>query len=282
MTEELRESLSDDALLERIREGDDQALSEVIQRYQSQIYRFGMKMCRNHEDAEDVLQETLLAAARTIKGFRGASSMSTWFYSIARSFCIKKRRKSKFAPAHEASLEQDVARDVRALEDPGRTPEEHAQASQLEQALQGAIESLDPKYREILILRDVEGLTAPEVSEVTGLSIAAVKSRLHRARAQLRDTLAPVLEQDTPTPPETNEKCGTILEMFSRHLEGEISADLCADMQSHVENCPHCKQTCNTLNQVLTMCRTSPTPEVPERIQAQVRMSIQDLLGTKS
>lgn len=280
MAADTNEATTDDALLERIKAGDDAALGEVIEKYQGQVYRFGMKMCRNHEDAEDVLQETLLAAARTIKGFRGASSMSTWFYSIARSFCIKKRRKSKFAPEHEASIEQDVARDVRALEDPGRTPEEAAQASQLEQALSAAIDELDPKYREILVLRDVEGLTAPEVSEVTGLTIAAVKSRLHRARAQLRDALAPVLE-DAPPPPETTEQCGTILERFSQHLEGEISADLCADMQRHVETCPHCKQTCNTLNQVLNACRTSRTPEVPARIQAQVRMSIQDLMGSK-
>jgi RNA polymerase sigma-70 factor (ECF subfamily) len=271
-------SSDDDALLQRVRDGDDAALSILIQRYQSHVYRFGMKMCRNHEDAEDVLQETLIAAARTMKGFRGASSMSTWFYSIARSFCIKKRRKSKFAPAREESLEQDAGADVRALADPGRSPEEHLQAAQLEQALKDAISSLDDKYREILILRDVEGLTAPEVAEVTELSVAAVKSRLHRARAQLRDAMGPILEMDTPVPPQTGEQCPKILEMFSQNLEGEISTDLCAEMQVHVNGCAHCQATCSSLNRVLSVCKASPTPEVPERIQTAVRMSIQDLL----
>lgn len=269
---------SDEALLELVREGDQAALSRLIERYQSHVYRFGMKMCRNHEDAEDVLQETLLAAARTMNGFRGASSMSTWFYSIARSFCIKKRRRSKFAPAMEESLEQDAHHAVRALEDPGRTPEEQMQASQLEQALEAAIGSLDEKYREILVLRDVEGLTAPEVAEVTEISVAAVKSRLHRARAMLRDALAPILEQQDPVPPETGDQCPQILEMFSKNLENEISADLCAQMQKHVDGCPHCKATCSSLNRVLSACRASPSPQVPERIQAAVRMSIQDLL----
>lgn len=280
MAGDISASEGDLALLERIKAGDDAALSEVIHRYQGQVYRFGMKMCRNHEDAEDVLQETLLAAARTIRGFRGASSMSTWFYSIARSFCIKKRRRSKFAPEHEASIEQDVARDVRALEDPGRSPEEHVQAQQIEKALQAAIRELDPKYREILVLRDVEGLTAPEVAEITDLTVAAVKSRLHRARAQLKVSLGPAFEP-APAPKPTTDMCSTILERFSQHLEGEISADLCADMQKHVDECPHCKQTCDSLKMVLSACRASPTPEVPERIQAQVRMSIQDLMGSR-
>ncbi len=279
MVSDKREAESDQVLLQRVRDGDDAALSRLIERYQAHVYRFGMKMCRNHEDAEDVLQETLLAAARTMKGFRGASSMSTWFYSIARSFCIKKRRKSKFAPEREESLEQDAHRDVRALRDPGRSPEEHMAATQLEQALESAIGTLDEKYREILVLRDVEGLTAPEVAEVTELSVAAVKTRLHRARAALRDTLAPILEREEPVPPATGEQCPNILEMFSKNLESEISADLCAEMQRHVDSCPHCRSTCSSLNRVLSACRASPAPQVPARIQAAVRMSIQDLLA---
>lgn len=266
---------TDEALLGRVQGGDRVALEKLIQRHQGQIFRFGMKMCRNREDAEDVVQETLLAATRTIGGFRGASSVSTWLYSIARSFCIKKRRRSKFAPEHHESLEQDAAKDAHALADPGRTPEEHAEANQLEAALGEAIAGLEEKYRETLVLRDVEGLTAPQVAEITGLSVAAVKSRLHRARAALRDRLAPIL--DAETPPETSDQCPNILELFSRNLEGEISADLCAKMQHHVDNCPHCRATCGSLNRVLNMCRTSPAPAVPEHIQTAVREAVQRL-----
>jgi RNA polymerase sigma-70 factor (ECF subfamily) len=267
--------LTDEALLERVQAGDRDALGTLIERHQAQIFRFGMKMCRNREDAEDVVQDTLLAAARTIHGFRGASSVSTWLYSIARSFCIKKRRRSKFAPEHHESLESDGARDAQALADPGRTPEEHAQAAQLEAALSEAIGGLEEKYRETLVLRDVEGLTAPQVAEITGLSVAAVKSRLHRARATLRDRLGPVL--DAEIPPATSDQCPNILELFSRNLEGEISSDLCAQMQRHVDSCPHCKSTCGSLNKVLTVCRTSPAPAVPEHIQAAVREAVQRL-----
>ena len=83
----------DEKLLEAARAGDRAALDQLLTRHQSRVYRFGLKMCRDSEDAKDVLQETLLAVARNVKDFRGASSVSTWLYTIARSFCIKKRRR---------------------------------------------------------------------------------------------------------------------------------------------------------------------------------------------
>src|SRR5512140_1864895 len=95
----------DTQLLAAAQGGDPKALDELIQRHQRRVYRFGLKMCRDPEDAKDVLQDTLLAAARGIRDFRGASSVSTWLYTIARSFCIKRRRRSKFAPEQEESLD---------------------------------------------------------------------------------------------------------------------------------------------------------------------------------
>jgi RNA polymerase sigma-70 factor (ECF subfamily) len=87
---------TDGALLERARAGERHALEALLERYQAKVYRFGMKLCRDPEDAKDVLQETLLALARGVKELRGASSLSTWLYAVARSFCLKKRRRSKF------------------------------------------------------------------------------------------------------------------------------------------------------------------------------------------
>src|SRR5512145_2588145 len=96
---------TDQDLLAGAQRGDPKALDDLLQRHQRRVYRFGLKMCRDPEDAKDVLQDTLIAAARSIRDFRGASSVSTWLYTIARSFCIKRRRRSKFAPEHEESLD---------------------------------------------------------------------------------------------------------------------------------------------------------------------------------
>src|SRR5678816_3525812 len=99
---------TDQVLLDRARSGDAVALEQLLERHQAQVYRFGMKMCRDPKDAKDVMQDTLLSMARGVRDFRGASSISTWLYTIARSFCIKKRRRSKFAPDDERSLDTDM------------------------------------------------------------------------------------------------------------------------------------------------------------------------------
>src|SRR5512143_1364177 len=133
---------SDALLLDRARTGDRRALEDLIGRHQRRVYRFGLKMCRDPEDAKDVLQETLLAAARTVKDFRGASSVSTWLYTIARSFCIKKRRRSKFAPEQEESLDAVLFGDGVQLQDPRRNPEEELAGRQIEAVLARAIAGL--------------------------------------------------------------------------------------------------------------------------------------------
>ncbi|MES1209167.1 MAG: sigma-70 family RNA polymerase sigma factor, partial [Pseudomonadota bacterium] len=145
------------------------------------------------EDAKDVVQDTLLAVARTVRAYRGASSISTWLYTIARSFCIKKRRRGKFAPQTEQSLDSDVVAEARRLVAPGAEPDDALAARRVERALEQAIAALDPMYREVLLLRDVEGLTAAEVAKVIGVTVQTVKSRLHRARLSVRQRVAPLL-----------------------------------------------------------------------------------------
>ena len=270
---------TDQQLLDRARRGDAQALEALLARHQAQIYRFGMKMCRDPEDAKDVLQDTLIAMARGVRDFRGASSISTWLYTIARSFCIKKRRRSKFAPAEERSLDTDVALEAARLVDPARSPAEALGSKQVEHALEQAIGALEPIYREVLVLRDVEGLTANEVAEVLGVSVQAVKSRLHRARLAVRAHVAPLLEipVDAPAAPGT---CPDVLTLFSRHLEDEISAEVCAEMERHLDRCPRCRDACDSLKQTLALCRTAgATFEVPASVQASVKIAVRDFLA---
>ena len=271
---------TDEALLEAARAGDRRALEELLERHQAQVYRFGIRMCGHPEDARDVLQETLLAMARGLKDFRGASSLSSWLYTIARSFCIKRRRRSKFAPAPERSLETDAAAAVAGLADPGKGPEEALMGKRIEQALAAAIAGLAPSYREVLVLRDIEGLTAPEVAEVIGISVSAVKSRLHRARTAIRDQMAPVLGMDAGD--EREEACPDVLSLFSQHLEGDISADVCAAMERHIEGCARCRGACESLERTLALCRTADTGlEVPAAVQAAVKAALRQVLDER-
>ena len=266
-------ALEETDLLEAARAGDADALETLLEQHEPRVYRFARRLCRHHEDAEDVLQESLLAAARGLPGFRGDSSLSTWLFTIARSHCIKKRRRSRFAPT-EVSLDAEAADAARQHPDPAPGPEETLHARRVEAALEEAIAGLDRKYREVFVLRDVEGLTAPEVATVTGLSIPAIKSRLHRARARVREEVAPLLMLAQPLASSSDRPCPDVVKLFSRHLEGDISPRTCARMEEHLAACPACRASCDALREVLQRCRTAPSPEVPPALQEKVRAAI--------
>lgn len=266
----------DQELLELARSGQPDALQELLERHQGQIYRFGMKMCRNPEDAKDVLQDTLLSVARSVKDFRGSSAISTWLFTVARSFCLKKRRKGKFAPTEPASLESVIEH----VADPNRAADEMLASKQVERALEMAIGNLEPRYREVLLLRDVEGLTAPEVARITGASVQAVKSRLHRARLSVRAQIAPLLgvPAHLPAAPGT---CPDVLALFSSHLDGELRPEVCAEMQRHIDACPRCKGTCDSLKHTLSLCHGATSgPRIPAAVQASVRDALKKFLMT--
>jgi RNA polymerase sigma-70 factor, ECF subfamily len=266
----------DQQLLDRARAGQPEALEQLLERHQAQVYRFGMKMCRDPEDAKDVLQDTLLSVARNVRDFRAGSSLSTWLYTIARSFCVKKRRKSKFAPPN-AAVPLDTAAEHVA--DSRATADETVASKQVEQALEVAIASLEPMYREVLLLRDVEGLTAPEVARVTGASVQAVKSRLHRARLAVREQIAPLLGIPTDLPAAPG-SCPDVLALFSSHLEGQVSAEVCAEMERHIEACPRCKGACDSLKRTLSLCRAAlPAAPIPAAVQASVKVALQSFLA---
>jgi len=238
---------SDAALVAAARVGERPAIEALLERYQGRVFRFGLHMCGDAEDARDILQETLLAAARNIGEFRGDASISTWLYTIARSFCVKKRRRSKFAPAEEVSLDRAAGDLVSSA--PG--PEELAARDEIKQALADVLEALDAPLREVMILRDIEGLTAPEVAEITGESVDAIKSRLHRARADVRERLGALLG-DAEEPPAAG--CPDVLTAFSKRIEGELDPRLCTELQDHVDGCLACRARCDSLKRVLAVC----------------------------
>jgi RNA polymerase sigma-70 factor, ECF subfamily len=260
----------DDKLLEAARSGDRAALEELLERHQARVYRFGMKMCRDPQDAEDVLQDTLLAAARGVRDFRGGSSISTWLFAIARSYCIKKRRKSR--------LPQGELGELEAHADPARSPEERLAGRQVELALERAIDELEPAYREVLVLRDVEGLAAADVAKVLGIGVPAVKSRLHRARLAIRNKVAPLLGVISEGPSPAG-RCPDVLKLFSRYVEGEIGPEQCARMERHLLDCGPCRGACESLKRTLELCKAAPEAELPPGQAEAVRTAVRQFLA---
>lgn len=158
------------------------------------IFRFAQRMCGHVDDAKDLVQETFLKAYRALGGFRGEAQVSTWLYTIAVHTCSRMRRKRSGQPDRELSLDEFLpgSDGELRLQIPaeGLSPEEALEAKEVRRALRAAIDALPHKYRLVLVLRDMEGLTAKEVGSIMGLNERAVKSRLHRARLFVRKQLS--------------------------------------------------------------------------------------------
>ena len=255
-------AISDADLVVAARGGDRAAVEEILVRYEPSIYRFGLRMCGNEDAAREVLQETLLAAFRYLPGFRGDAALSTWLYQIARSFCIKERR----GQHPTRSLDEEGAPE---LVDPAPQPDARAHARQVGEALSQAISGLPTEQREVLILRDVEGLSAEQAAEVVGVEVGALKSRLHRARMALRTALAGMLgDRDDMAP------CQELAHELTAYVGAEIDQATCVQIEKHMETCTQCAGACDALKRSVSMCRQLPGNVVPASVKAAVRTAI--------
>jgi RNA polymerase sigma-70 factor (ECF subfamily) len=190
----MTETGADTILLEKIRKGDPDAFDRFVDRYGDRIYGFGMHVCGEREDARDVAQDTLLQAFKSLKELKDPGALRTWLYRVASNACLMKRRKSKFAPAKELSLEElmPAGPDEASIEIPDASamPDQAAERAETQRVVREAIRELPPNYRIVLILRDIEQLSTRETAEALGIAETAVKMRLHRARVMVRNRLA--------------------------------------------------------------------------------------------
>ena len=274
------------SLVAAARSGDRQALRRLLERMSRPIYRFGRGFCRNTEDAEDVMQETLASLVRALPAFRGDASLTTWAYTVARNACLRQKRRMGGGAA-VLSLDAPEGPDgdgARELRDDRPDPASALEQQDLENALKHAILALPPTLREVLLLRDVEGLTAGEVARVLRLQERAVKSRLHRARLALRDALRPLVEDGGAEAwiPPPRAHCPDTARFLSRHVEGELDASRCEALAAHVERCPACDRACRELRRSLAACRRYGTRPVPGEIRAAVRRAIHAVLSTSA
>jgi RNA polymerase sigma-70 factor (ECF subfamily) len=190
------------ALVAQARQGDTDAFNGLAERYQRNIFRLAQNITQNREDAEDVLQETFLKAYEHLPEFHGDSKFYTWVVRIAVNEALMKLRKRRWdktvwldEPINTG--EDSVAREIAVWED---NPEERYSKEELHDILDKAVNGLAPPYRTVFVLRDMEGLSTEETAEALELSVPAVKSRLLRARLQLRDKLTAFFKKKVEDP----------------------------------------------------------------------------------
>jgi RNA polymerase sigma-70 factor, ECF subfamily len=170
--------------------GDISAFETLVSRYERKIFRLAQNITQNREDAEDVMQEAFLKAYEHLSGFQGNSRFYTWLVRIAVNQALMKLRKRR---PNQVSIDEEVntGEDLipREIEDWGPSPEDRYKQTEMSDILSSTIADLDPPFRIVFQLRDIEELSTEETAEALGLSVPAVKSRLLRARLKLRQKL---------------------------------------------------------------------------------------------
>ena len=180
--------MEESKLVELAKSGDRQALAQLVKNNEQTVYNFSFKICRDRDKAEHIMQETFFSMIKSLHQFDGNSKISTWLYRIVSNHCLMLARKDKSRTFVSIDNDDELYED-KYTADWSNIPNQDIENTELKKILDESIDKLSPEYRIVFLLRDVEGLSTEETAELTELTVPAVKSRLHRARAFLRKEL---------------------------------------------------------------------------------------------
>ena len=191
-------------LLQRARNGDQEAFGELVSLYEKRVYALALRMCKHPEDAAEASQEAFLAAWQGLKFFRGEASFSTWLYRLTSNACVDLLRKEQRhrAAAGPSLDDEGVYPDVA---DSAPSPHAIAEGNELKEQIEAGLRALSPEHREVLILREIHQLSYDEIAETLSLDSGTVKSRISRGRKQLRNFL---LKSGNFSPPGSSKHTG--------------------------------------------------------------------------
>ena len=276
-----------------LQSGNPAAMDQALALLQSTVFSFSMKVCGSREDAEDTMQEVLLRSIRYLPRFDSPRALAVWLYKVARSRCLMSRRRSKFAPKENLSLE-NLLPDRRELSSlapasagrrrDGETPESTLLRGEDARRLQEAVRRLPPGYRVILILHDMEQLSGEEIAKITALKPGTVRVRLHRARLFVRRELAGKNGRRAPklrrTPAAAHAahaalprpgRCKAMFAEISNYLDDALDDALCEQLEKHKDGCEPCKAFLASLEDTVRQCQQTPGIHPDKRRAAQLR-----------
>ncbi len=178
--------MNEEKLISRAARGDAAAFNELLGMHEKRMYAVCLRMCANHEDAQDCLQEAMLRIYRSISGFKGQSTFSTWIYRVTMNTCLDELRKKKNKPSTSLDSLLDTGWSP---SDDYDTPEHRAIEGERKTAIQNAIADLPEDMRSAVVLRDIEGFSYDEISGMLGINVGTIKSRISRGREKLREKI---------------------------------------------------------------------------------------------
>ena len=203
----MKERSQEQQLVSAARGGDLDAFEALVRLYEKRVFALTLRMCGNTEDAAEAAQETFLAAWQGLAFFRGDASFSTWLYRLASNACVDLlRREGRHRAAAGLSLD-DEERNL-DVPDPARSPQDEAERRELRESIDRGLAALSPEHRQVLVLREIHQLRYDEIADVLSLDVGTVKSRISRARKQLRKFLLDCGNFSPPSASKGTEKEG--------------------------------------------------------------------------
>lgn len=275
--------------LEVLQQNRPDAVEQALALLQGTVFSFSMRVCGHRQDAEDTMQETLLKAIPYLRRFSSPKALGVWLYKVAKSRCLMSRRRSKFAPKVDLSLE-DLMPDRKELEalagSAADTPEKSFLRGEAAEQLRRAVLKLPPPYRLPLVLHDMEELSTEEVARVLGLREGTVRVRLHRARVFVRNELARTIGRTRSRKPRTQPKprrCRELFAALSNYLDDALDPALCDTLEEHLDGCRPCQAFLHSLEQTVERFRRRRPdrlrPEVAAKARAALLAEYRRLLG---
>jgi RNA polymerase sigma-70 factor (ECF subfamily) len=276
-------------VVQLIQRKDPKSLEEALALLQTTVFSFSMKVCGQRQDAEDTMQEVLLKSVPNLPKFDNPRALMVWLYKVAKNRCLMSRRKSKFAPKEDLSLEE-LMPDRRELQElsgsPDATPETSLLRRENAKRLREAVQRLPAEYRLILVLHDMEELSDGDVAEITGLRLGTIRVRLHRARLFVRKELAKQdqhrMRRQTAKPSEKmhlsaqprQRRCKEMFAELSNYLDDELDDSLCEELEKHMDGCESCKAFLTSLEKSIQQCRNAPNESPDPRVAARFRREL--------
>lgn len=187
-------TLEENNLISSAQQGDRKALASLVKKYENTIFNFAFKICRDKDKAENTMQETFVSMIKSLHQFDRKSKLSTWLYRIVANHCLMEARKNKRYEFVEPENDENLF-DEKYIADWNTLPIKNLETIELRKILDETISKLAPEYRIVFMLRDIEQLSTDETAKLTELTIPAVKSRLHRARAFLRNEITKAFQK---------------------------------------------------------------------------------------
>lgn len=178
-------------LIEQAKGGDSSAFEQIVQLYEKKVFNIALRMSRNHDDALDISQDVFIRVYRSLPGFKEESSFSTWLFRITTNICIDHLRKKERSQKTVSLYQQDEDGEEFELPmvDPAASPEQEYERRELIETFRRCVDELPPDQREIIVLRDINGMSYEEISQVLDCNLGTVKSRINRARNRLQNSL---------------------------------------------------------------------------------------------